>query len=1327
MATIVLGAVGAAVGGSLGGSALGISSVVLGRALGSTVGRIIDQKLMGGGSEVVETGRMDRLRVLGASEGGAVPASYGRMRVAGNVIWASRFKETATVQESGGGKGAPSGPSTKSYSYSVNVAIAVGEGEIARIGRIWADGQIVPSSELNMRVHRGTEDQQPDPVISALEGEENAIAYRGTAYVVFEDLDLGRFGNRVPQMSFEVIRAVEDKVELDTPSMTQLVKGVALIPGTGEYALATSPIYRDAGAGTEAVNINSAEGVPDAVLSLNALNEELPNCEAASLIVSWFGDDLRIGQCAVQPKVENTQTIDTVFSHETTDAGVAHGWAEGLGEAYPWVSGGFVRETAEVIGEIDGRPVYGGTPADGAVIEAIEALHEAGKAVNFYPFLLMEVLPGNTLPDPWSETETSQPVFPWRGRITTEKAPGIAGSTDGTAAARDEVASFFGSVVPGDFAIQGKTVSYSGPDEKSYSRFILHYASLCAAAGGVEAFCIGSEMRAMTQIRDETGGFPAVDALVQLAADVRAILGSGTKIGYAADWSEYFGYRPQDGSGDVYFHLDPLWASNDIDFVGIDNYMPISDWRDGAEHLDASAGAIYNLDYLRSNIEGGEGFDWFYASDADRLAQIRTPIEDGAYGEPWIYRYKDIRSWWAKPHHNRVAGARLVNATAWVPQSKPIWFTELGCAAIDKGTNQPNKFLDPKSSESSVPYFSNGRRDDYVQMQYLRAYFSYFDEPSHNPVSSLYAGPMVDMSRAFVWAWDGRPWPDFPNNTGLWSDGPNYTHGHWLNGRTGVQPLAAVVAHICEASGLQNYDVSQLHGVLRGYSFNDIQSARASLQPLMVTYGFDAIERGGIVVFRNRETASEVSVSSETFVVQDGAEAVASHVRAPEAEVVGQVRLGYVEAEGEFVPRVAEARFPDETVPVSTQNDLQLALTPGEARAISERWLSEARVARDSVKLTLPPSCHSVSAGDVLRLEDETQTSALWRIDRIENREGCSVEAVRMEREVYEPSQEIEELSEIRPFSQALPMEVQFLDLPLLRGTEDPVAPYVAATSKPWPGGAAIYGSFEDTDYQLNTVLEQSATMGVTLSELQAGETGLWDRGVPLTVKLANGSLSSASRSAVLNGANLFAIGDGSTGNWELVQFTTANLVAPATYELSDRLRGQAGSDGNVPDIWPSGSRVIFLTSAVQQLEYDPSLRGLDRHFRVGPAGKSYVDPVYRHYVRRSDGIGLRPYAPCHLRARASGGDLNVSWIRRTRIDGDSWQSVEVPLNEASEAYVVRVLNAGGVLRETEVHAPNWIYTADMRAVDGPVTAIEVAQISQSFGPGPFIRKEFDV
>ncbi|HHS94222.1 MAG TPA: hypothetical protein ENK63_02625, partial [Rhodobacterales bacterium] len=252
----------------------------------------------------------------------------------------------------------------------------------------------------------------------------------------------------------------------------------------------------------------------------------------------------------------------------------------------------------------------------------------------------------------------------------------------------------------------------------------------------------------LTQIRRDGNAFPGENQLKQLAAEVRSVLGPGTKISYAADWSEYFGYHPDDGSGDVFFNLDKLWADANIDFIGIDNYMPLSDWRDGFEHADAVAGApaVYDRAYLQGNIAGGEGFDWFYASQADRDAQIRTPITDGAYGKDWVFRYKDLESWWSNPHYDRPGGVENATPTAWTPQSKPIRFTEFGCPAIDRGTNQPNVFYDPKSSESAAPYFSRGWRDDAIQRAYLEATALYWADPANNPVS----GTRMDVIVPFL-------------------------------------------------------------------------------------------------------------------------------------------------------------------------------------------------------------------------------------------------------------------------------------------------------------------------------------------------------------------------------------------------------------------------------------------------------------------------------------------------------------------------------------------------------------------------------------------------
>lgn len=1293
MATILLSAAGLAAGGAIGGSVMGLSTAVIGRAAGAVIGRSIDARLLGRGSAPVESGRIDRFRLPALGEGAPMMRVWGAARVGGQVIWAGPFRESVSVS-GGGGKGASRRPEVREYAYDVSLAVALCVGEISHVGRIWADGMEIARDSLAMTVHPGRADQLPDPLLEAALGAGNVPAFRGTAYVAIESLDLGRFGNRVPQLSFEVFRPAPARDDATAEDLAHLVRGVALIPGSGEYALATTPMFRSSEPGAqEPVNTHTVQGKANISVSLDALEGELPRCGSVSLVVSWFGDDLRAGHCRVRPRAETTAGPDPA--------------------AQVWRVSGAGRAQAGAVAHEDGRPVYGGTPSDASVIEAIRELHARGLKVMFSPFILMDQLPGNARPDPWTGA-TDQPRLPWRGRITLATAPGRAGSADGTAAATAEVAAFFGAAQAGDFTRAGGEVSYHGPAEWSYRRLVLHYAHLCAAAGGVEAFMIGSELRGLTFARDDAG-FPAVDQLCTLAADVRAIL-PGAKLTYGADWSEYAGMQPA-GTEDRIFHLDPLWAHPAIDAVGIDNYLPLSDWRDGEDHLDAHRGAIHNLDYLTANVAGGEYFDWYYLSDEARAAQIRAPIEDGLHGEHWIWRQKDLRGWWKNTHHNRIGGTRSATPTMWEPQSKPIWFTEMGCPAVDRGTNQPNLFLDAKSSESALPYASNGQRDDLILIQYLRAVYRHFADPANNPQSEEYAGRMVDMDRAHVWAWDARPYPTFPARADVWSDGANHRRGHWLNGRATLRPLASVVREICASAGVTEVDTSALHGVVRGYQAEDTDSARAMLQPLMLAFGFDAVERDGMLRFENRTGRVTVEISPAALVADGGPPVL---IREAEPELAGRVRLTHIEEGGEHGSAGAEAVLADEGTTTVAGSEIPLMLTRGEARQITERWLIETRIARDAAMFTLPPSCVALGPGDVVRI---TGAPARWRIDRIEDGLARRIEAVRIEPEAYLPPDHGDESLPVVTQATAVPVEALFMDLPRLPGAAQEHTPHVALAARPWPGRVALWsGAGGPAEPEL--IAARSAVIGVTETPLLAARPGRRDRGPALRVRLLSGDLASVTRDALFAGANLAAIGDGSADRWELFQFQEAELVAPRTWELRLRLRGQAGTDGIMPGDWPPGSRFVLIDRAVHELALPRAHLGVARAYRWGPAARPPDDPTWDSREIAFAGAGLRPYAPAHLRAQIEAGGIGLNWIRRSRIDGDLWSGPDIPLGEASESYLLRINVDGATRREMMLDTPAFLYTQAMQAEDGPAgeRVAQVAQVSTAWGPGPFAR-----
>jgi hypothetical protein len=175
------------------------------------------------------------------------------------------------------------------------------------------------------------------------------------------------------------------------------------------------------------------------------------------------------------------------------------------------------------------------------------------------------------------------------------------------------------------------------------------------------------------------------------------------------------------------------------------------------------------------------------------------------------------------------------------------------------------------------------------------------------------------------------------------------------------------------------------------------------------------------------------------------------------------------------------------------------------------------------------------------------------------------------------------------------PVTPIFFDLPLLRGDENPVAPYIGATAVPWPNRVAVYSSDAGAlgGVQLDQILDQPMIFGQTETILRQAQAGIWDRGGELRIRLVSGAFSASDTQSVLNGSNLAVIGTGDGAEWEVFQFANARLIAPDLWGVSMRLRGQAGSDGIMLPEWPIGSYVALITPAIAQIDLALSARGL--------------------------------------------------------------------------------------------------------------------------------------
>jgi hypothetical protein len=1171
-----------------------ISGASLGRRLGSLAGDALENAL----SPPREGPRLETLHVMEAREGAGIANVYGRMRVAGHVIWAGDFTEN---RQTSGGK---VGPRVNTYSYSLSFAVGICEGPNARIERVWANGEPLQTGRIVMRQYPGSEDQLPDPALEAELGTGATPAFRGLCYVVFEDFPLEDFGNRVPNLSFEVVR---------TPAATagdrvaDQVEAINIIPATGEFVYAAEPVNTRSFPGIEkAMNVHTPDGRADFVVSLDQLQAELPNVSAVSLTVAWFGDDLRAGHCSVRPGVE-TRERETV--------------------PLVWRAGDVSRQEAQLISQTpSGHAYYGGTPSDNAVLQGLREIQSRGLDVTLTPFLLMDIPPDNP---------QGQPAFPWRGRISSIK--------DGTADARNDVDAFMGDALASDFRIEDDRVIYTGPaDDWGYRRFILHMAWLAKASGACAGFLVGTEMRDLTRTRDGEGRFPFVEGLVSLAGEVKSVLGAGCNVSYAADWSEYGAFVPSDGSNDVLFPLDPLWASADIDFVGIDWYPPAGDWRDGDQHADHLAGfsSPAERSYILANQQGGEGYDWYYPTEQARENQSRLPIVDTAHGEDWVFRSKDVENWWSQPHHERPGGVRNASPTAWVPGSKPLRLSEIGFPAVDKGTNSPNLFYDPKSSESALPPFSNGARDDVLQASALTVALAHWQ-----------AKPMIEQ--AVVWAWDGRPFPAYPSLQSVWSDGENWSYGHWLNGRTGLTSLPLVLQDLARRAGV-GLRTDDLLGVVEGLAMAGVMELEAAIEPLVTSHSLNVLEDDGEITIQHGDpdvVACQIS--------DDGLVAPLSQRRDLARPLAGKMRLAFSSIASDFDVAIAEARNPDGDPRQVVAAELPLALSEPEAERIAAALLVRVNQL-NTAQVTLPGLRAHIAPGAVVSVDGES-----WQVEEVER--GLE-DTLALRRPVFS-GPGLQGVS--APWVAAVtttPLEPDLLviDGPRLKSGDGPSV-HVAVFAQPWPGGFDVSSGVEGGPTQRRVRIERAAMTGRLQSGLSPGVLHRWDEAQNVVVQFGVEGLSSASRLAVLSGQNRLLIE--AQNGWECIGFRNAELLAEHTYRLSGLLRGLDFTEAAAREPKAAGARCVFVDDTLTAVSMTADEVAVEGIWQV----EGHASQVRLEFEDRA----RQPLAPAHAVWNSLTG--LASWVPRDQSITDNW---EAPDPDPALHYQVQWTDEVGELHE---------------------------------------------
>lgn len=803
-----------------------------------------------------------------------------------------------------------------------------------------------------------------------------------------------------------------------------------------------------------------------------------------------------------------------------------------------------------------------------------------------------------------------------------------------------------------------------------YNNFITHYAHLLN--GRVDAFVIGTELRDLTAVTSSTGVFPAVGQLMSLATTVKGILGSSVKLTYAADWSEY---HHTDGG---WYHLDPLWASSSIDMVGIDAYFPLTD----AVQTD------YDVEAIRNGWTSGEGWDFYY-TDGSRTTT--APLSAA-------YAWKNIAWWWNNAHVNPNSVA-----TGWVPGSKPIWFTEYGFASVDGCTNEPNLFVDPSSSESGYPRFSRGRVDFMAQRVAIAA------------TESEWAGSDMVVNK-FLWTWDARPYPYWPDLRSVWSDGANWATGHWVQGKLGASHVAAVVEDVARRAGIDadKLDISALQMMLDGFVIHERTTARAIISQLMQAYFFTLVEKEGGMTAIQYDRGEEMTIdASDCIPMAVGERQVPTLLeRTEDLALPATVEVHYLNRLRRYETHVQSAFRSTQDSREQEALRLGVVMSESHARTIAEMHLTRRWAERCRVTLQLPMKYAHVEPGDVLVLEGQR-----LRVEQVQlGRPGLlRIRTVRSDAQTWDgyiPPQESASEELLLPPSAT---RCELLDLPAFPGdgaTEAKLRIAACGVSPGWQGANILrLSDFGDT---VISDVTSPAVIGTVVGTLGNGIAQRIDYVHSIDVALlGDARLNSVTLAAMLDGANVALVGN------EIIQFADVEDLGDGVYRLRTLLRGRLGTEQYCSG-HDTTERFVLLDSALTTTSVAPTEAGNSWNIRAVSVGSSLDAGTQFSVVLKAQ--SLKPYAPVHVGARKSGSHIVITWVRRARIDGGMRPSVDIPLMEEREEYELRIMSGSAVKRSWRVNSPIQTYTLAEQTADfgGAQTSLslQVAQVSALVGLG---------
>ena len=566
----------------------------------------------------------------------------------------------------------------------------------------------------------------------------------------------------------------------------------------------------------------------------------------------------------------------------------------------------------------------------------------------------------------------------------------------------------------------------------------------------------------------------------------------------------------------------------------------------------------------------------------------------------------------------------------------------------------------------------------------------------------LYYGPPV---------WDGAYWNHLRNNATDTSQFVKFRTG--LMSASSNTLLSDIVNAECRLSKiLDSGDIttSGLTSEVRGYLVGSVGTLRNVLVPLQAAWPFDVVQRGYKVEFIPRGGAPVATLLSDDLDAHQDTGKPGVQITMPremDTQLPRVLRLKYMDYDREYdVGEQYAERLNTPSVNEEVQ-ELPIVMLASEAAGKAEVLLYVRWMERTDVSVVVPGTYNHIEAGDVVTLQTPEGdvairiTSATYTSDgRVELKAKFAHSAVYTPASLGVPSV----VTGVSTIPSSGPSRYVLLDVPYMyTGTAQSTPSFLAVMygGSGWPGGVLIRTDDGGTTWlDVQAFDSAGSAVGSAHNTIGVVDSRVWDKASVLRVVMNNGTLSSATETAVLNGGNYFAYG--ADGRWEIIAAQTCTLVSGSTYVIQNMLRGRFGTEWAM-GLHAVGDTIVALnTSDVTAIGMSSSSIGLSRAYRGITYGQDITSDTDRDFTYR--GVNLECLSPVYFTGyrNAATSDWIFSCVRRSRTDGEWRDLVDAGLGETSEAYEMDICTDA-----TYATVQRTIYSATL-----PITYTNAQQVS---------------